>query len=165
MKLTSKVFAAGALAALIGFPISSALAQSPSSMADKSASASASATSINDSSASASSPAAAASASTSMGASASASSPAQSAQIDDATLQKAAKAYVKVKQIVHETKQASSSSASAAPDQASSQKLAAVKNEGLDPQQYDQVIQTVQNDPQLQQKFAAYVNQNGGDTD
>jgi hypothetical protein len=183
MTLTGKVFAAGALVALIGFPISSVLAQSPnatgdksasasapSSMNDSSASASASApSSMNDSSASASAPAAAASASTSMGgdSSASASAPAQSAQIDDATLQKAAKAYVKVKQIVHQTKEASPSSASAQPDQASAQseKLAAVKNEGLDPKQYDQVIQTVQNDPQLQQKFANYVIQNGGNTD
>jgi hypothetical protein len=103
---------------------------------------------MNDSSASASAPAA--------------QSAQQAASIDDATLQKAAKAYVKVKKIVHETKQASPTSASAAPDQA---KIAAVKDSGLDPQQYNQVIQTVQADPQLQQKFASYVTQNGGDTD
>jgi len=149
MTLTGKVFAAGALAAFIGFPMSSVLAQSSSSTgADASASAPAS---------------------SSMGASASA--PAQSAQqatpIDDATLQKAAKAYVKVKQIVHQTKQASPSSASAQPDPAAaqSQKIAAVKGEGLDLQQYNQVLQTVQIDPQLQQKFASYVTQNGGDSD
>jgi len=105
--------------------------------------------------------------STSMGDSgASASAPAQGAPVnlDDATLQKAAKAYVKVKQIVHQEKQANSS---AQPDQASAQseKIAVVKNEGLDPQQYNQVIQIVQNDPQLQQKFANYVNQNGGEPD
>lgn len=94
----------------------------------------------------------------------SASSPAQGAQVDDATLQKAAKAYVKVKQIVHQTKQ---TDAAAQPEQSSAQseKLAAVRNEGLDPQQYNQVIQMVQNDPGLQQKFANYVNQNGGDAD
>jgi hypothetical protein len=91
---------------------------------------------------------------------------AQSAQIDDATLQKAAKAYVKVKQIVHQSKQSGAASNSAQPEQASqSEKLAAVKNEGLDPQQYNQVIQMVQNDPALQQKFASYVTQNGGDAD
>lgn len=97
-----------------------------------------------------------------------ASAPAQSAQLDDATLQKAAKAYVKVKQIAHQSKQAgASSSSSEQPEQASAQseKLAAVRNEGLDPQQYNQVIQMVQNDPQLKQKFANYVNQNGGDSD
>ena len=159
MTLTGKVFAAGALAAFIGFPISSVLAQS--SMGDNSASASAS-TSMG---ASASSSAPAPSSMNESGASAS--SPAQAAQLDDATLQKAAKAYVKVKQIVHQTKQASPSSASAQPDPAAaqSQKIAAVKNEGLDIQQYNQVLQTVQNDPQLQQKFASYVTQNGGDTD
>src|SRR6267378_1910761 len=87
----------------------------------------------------------------------SASSAAQSAQPDDATLQKAAKAYVKVKQIVHQEKQASPSSSGAQPQASDqSEKIAVVKNEGLDPQQYNQVIQMVQNDPQLQQKFATY---------
>lgn len=91
------------------------------------------------------------------------SAPAQSAQIDDATLQKAAKAYVKVDQITHQSKQADSS-AQADPAAMQSQKIAAVRNEGLDPQQYNQVIQMVQNDPQLQQKFVNYVNKNGGET-
>jgi hypothetical protein len=65
---------------------------------------------------------------------------------------------------VHQTKQ---TDAAAQPEQSSAQseKLAAVRNEGLDPQQYNQVIQMVQNDPGLQQKFANYVNQNGGDAD
>ena len=92
-----------------------------------------------------------------------ASAPAQGASIDDATLQKAAKAYVKVKQIVHQEKQANAAEPPQASDQ--SAKMAAVKAEGLDPQEYNQVLQTVQNDPQLQQKFAGYVNQNGGDSD
>jgi hypothetical protein len=92
-----------------------------------------------------------------------ASAPAQGASIDDTTLQKAAKAYVKVKQIVHQEKQANAAEPPQASDQ--SQKMAAVKAEGLDPQQYNQVLQTVQNDAQLQQKFAGYVNQNGGDPD
>ena len=92
-----------------------------------------------------------------------ASAPAQGASIDDATLQKAAKAYVKVKQIVHQEKQANAAEPPQASDQ--SAKMAAVKAEGLDPQEYNQVLQTVQNDPQLEQKFAGYVNQNGGDSD
>jgi hypothetical protein len=97
----------------------------------------------------------------------SASSPAQNGQVDDATLQKAAKAYVKVKQIVHQTKQADTAANGAQPNpvSADSEKLAAVKNEGLDPGQYNQIIQMVQNDPGLQEKFAGYVNQNGGDPD
>ena len=104
--------------------------------------------------------------SSSMGDSGSAASaPAQGAPVnlDDATLQKAAKAYVKVKQIVHQEKQTNAAQPSQASDQ--SAKMAAVKNEGLDPQQYNQVIQIVENDPQLQQKFAVYVNQNGGEPD
>ena len=129
MTLTHKLLAAGALTALIAFPISSAFAQSSSPMGDNGSSAAA---------------------------------PAQSGQVDDATLQKAAKAYVKVKQIVHQSKQASGETAQPATQ---SDKLNAVRDQGLDPQQYNQIIQMVQNDPQLQQKFANYVNQNGGDAD
>jgi uncharacterized protein DUF4168 len=148
MTLTRKVLAAGALAALVAFPVSAAFAQDSAPVANSGSSASSASGSMGESN--------------SMG-----SSSAQSAQVDDATLQKAAKAYVKVKQIVHESKQAESSSngAQANPASAQSEKLAAVRNEGLDPQQYNQVIQMVQNDPQLQQKFAQYVTQNGGDTD
>jgi hypothetical protein len=68
-----------------------------------------------------------------------------------------------VKQIVHQEKQANAAQPPQASDQ--SEKMAAVKAAGLDPQEYNQVLQTVQNDPQLQQKFAGYVNQNGGDSD
>jgi hypothetical protein len=139
MTLIRNVLAASAIAAFVAFPIPGVFAQSSGAM--------------NDSGSAASAPAPGADA--------------QAAQIDDATLQKAAKAYVKVKQIVHQTKQAQSASNGAQPDQsaAQSEKIAAVKNEGLEPQQYDQVIQMVQNDPNLQQKFVNYVNQNGGDTD
>ncbi|HWJ39969.1 MAG TPA: DUF4168 domain-containing protein, partial [Candidatus Limnocylindrales bacterium] len=140
--LTRNVMAAGVLAAFVAFPIPGVFAQS-SAMNDNG--------SANGSAASAPAPGA----------------QAQAAQVDDATLQKAAKAYVKVKQIVKQTKQAAPASNGAQPDQsaAQSEKIAAVKNEGLDPQQYDQVIQMVQNDPGLQQKFVTYVNQNGGDSE
>ncbi len=139
MTLTRNVMAAGVLAAFVAFPIPGVFAQSSSSM--------------NDSGSAASAPAPGAQA--------------QAAQVDDATLQKAAKAYVKVKQIVKQTKQAAPAGNGAQPDQsaAQSEKIAAVKNAGLDPQQYDQVIQMVQNDPGLQQKFVTYVNQNGGDSE
>jgi len=137
-----KVLTVSTFAALIGLPASAVFAQSSGAMGDSGSSASSS--------------------SGSMGESGSMSSaPGQSAQIDDATLQKAAKAYVKVDQIAH---QSSGNSSQADPAAAQSQKIAAVRNEGLDPQQYNQVIQMVQNDPQLQQKFANYVNQNGGET-
>ena len=136
MTLTRKVFAASALAVFVASPIFLVFAESSSSMGDSGSAAS---------------------------------TPAQGAPVnlDDATLQKAAKAYVKVKQIVHQTKQAQSASNGAQPDQsaARSEKIAAVKDAGLEPQQYDQVIQMVQNDPGLQQKFVTYVNQNGGDSD
>ena len=142
MTLTTKLLAASALAAVVAFPVSAALAQDSAPMGNSGSAASSGSGSMGESN--------------SMG-----SSSAQSAQVDDATLQKAAKAYVKVKQIVHQNKQ------SGQPDQSSAQadKLNAVKNEGLDPQQYNQILQMVQNDPQLQQKFAGYVTQNGGDTD
>ena len=146
MTLTRNILAATAIAAFVAFPIPGVFAESSSSM--------------NDSGSAASAPAA-------EGAPAAESAqPAQgAAQVDDATLQKAAKAYVKVKQIVHQSKQAAAGGAQ--PDQSASQseKIAAVKNAGLEPQQYDQVIQMVQNDPGLQQKFVTYVNQNGGDSD
>jgi hypothetical protein len=148
MTLTSKLLGLGALAAVLALPASVVFAQSPGTMGDSGSAASSSSGAMNESGSMA--PA-----------------PAQSAQVDDATLQKAAKAYVKVKQIVHESKQAQSAASGAQPEQpaAESEKMAAVRNEGLDPQQYNQVIQMVQNDPQLQQKFANYVNQNGGDSD
>ena len=88
---------------------------------------------------------------------ASAAAPAQSAQIDDATLQKAAKAYVKVKQIVHQEKQANAAQPPQASDQ--SAKMAAVKAEGLQPQQYNQVIQLARTDKAFEQKFLSYVNE------
>ena len=147
MTLTRNVLAASAIAAFVAFPIPGVFAQSSGSM--------------NDSGSAASAPAA-------EGAPAAESAqPAPAAQVDDATLQKAAKAYVKVKQIVHQSKQAQSSGNGAQPDQSAvqSEKIAAVKNEGLEPQQYDQVIQMVQSDPNIQQKFVNYVNQNGGDSD
>jgi len=165
MTLTSKVLAAGALAALVAFPASMALAQSSGAMGDTGSTASSPGQgAMGDTGSTATSPEHGA-----MGESGSSmsSSPGQSSQVDDATLQKAAKAYVKVKKIVHESKQSDSGSNGAQADQTSAQsaKIAAVRDAGLDPQQYNQVIQMVQNDPQLQQKFAQYVSQSGGDTD
>ena len=86
--------------------------------------------------------------------------------IDDTTLQHAAKAYVAVRHIADDTKQRiartqDSSEQQQISKQAESQKLDVVKQEGLQPSQYNQVLMTVQNDPSLQQKFLSYVNSSG----
>jgi hypothetical protein len=90
---------------------------------------------------------------------------ASGSSVDDATLHKAAQAYVKVKQIVHQAKQDSGDTTAQNSKQIESEKIQAVRSEGLDPMQYNQVIQMVENDPNLQEKFKNYVSQSGGDTD
>jgi hypothetical protein len=89
-------------------------------------------------------------------------SAANPASIDEATLKHTAKAFVKVTQIVKTAQQAVSN----APDdaqkeqiakQAQSKEMDAVKAEGLQPDQYNQVIQLAQNDNAFQQKFLSYV--------
>ncbi|HUA35696.1 MAG TPA: DUF4168 domain-containing protein [Candidatus Binataceae bacterium] len=90
--------------------------------------------------------------------------PMQSGSVDDVTLQKAAKAYVQVKKITHNEKTTNDTSANKVA-QAEADKLQAVRSQGLEPDQYNQVIQLVEADTNLQQKFMNYVNQNGGDTD
>ena len=93
-----------------------------------------------------------------------AAAPMQSGSVDDATLQKAAKAYVQVKKITHNEKATNDTSANKTA-QAEADKLEAVRAQGLQPDQYNQVIQLVEADNNLQQKFINYVNKNGGDTD
>ena len=44
-------------------------------------------------------------------------------------------------------------------EQAESNKMAAVKSEGLQPQQYNQVIQLARADKSFEQKFLSYVNE------
>jgi hypothetical protein len=44
-------------------------------------------------------------------------------------------------------------------EQAESKKLAAVKSKGLQPQQYNQVIQLARADKSFEQKFLSYVNE------
>jgi hypothetical protein len=82
--------------------------------------------------------------------------------IDDATLKHAAAAYVKVRDITLKTRQVLNKTNDEAKkhqimEQAESEKVAAVKTEGMQPQQYNQVIMLVQADNQLQQKFLSYV--------
>jgi hypothetical protein len=85
-------------------------------------------------------------------------------RIDDATLQRTAKAYVKVQQIVKEADQDLNKTNDNAQQQeiakqAESRKMAAVKAEGLQPQQYNQVIQLARTDKAFEQKFLSYVNE------
>ncbi len=84
--------------------------------------------------------------------------------VDDATLKHTANAYVKVRQIVQNAQQALKTTNDDTQKQqivqhTESEKLAAVKAEGLQPQTYNQVIELVQADKNLQQKFLSYVNE------
>ena len=93
-----------------------------------------------------------------------ASGAANPSRIDDATLQRTAKAYVKVQQIVKEADQDLNKTNDNAQQQeiakqAESRKMAAVKAEGLQPQQYNQVIQLARTDKAFEQKFLSYVNE------
>jgi len=86
------------------------------------------------------------------------------ATVDDATLKETARAYVKVREIVDTGQQAIDGTNDNAEkkhiaEQVESRKLAAVKSEGLQPQQYNQVLYLVKADKRLQQKFLSYANQ------
>ncbi len=88
-------------------------------------------------------------------------------KVDDTTLKRAAAAYVKVQDINAKTRQVLSNTnnedkKNQIMEQAESQKVAAVKEQGLAPQQYNQVIMLVQADNQLQHKFLSYVQQAKG---
>jgi hypothetical protein len=100
----------------------------------------------------------------SSGAVAQASQPSQ--KVDDATLQHVAKAYVGVRHITDDTKQRLARADSTQKDQISSQaekqKLDIVKQEGINPDRYNEVLMMVQNDPDLQEKFLSYVSMTGG---
>jgi murein L,D-transpeptidase YcbB/YkuD len=96
-------------------------------------------------------------------ASSGASSAANPEAINDATLKQTAKAYLKVRQIMQNAQQALNNTGDDSQRQqiavqAESQKMAAVKAEGLQPQEYNQVIHLAQLDKTFQQKFLSYVN-------
>ena len=89
---------------------------------------------------------------------------ADSQAIDDATLKQAAQTFVKVKQITQREKTAVNDMQDEAAkqkivQQAQAEKLSIVEAAGMQPQRYDQILQTVQADPGLQQKFFSYVDQ------
>ncbi|MGH7915694.1 MAG: DUF4168 domain-containing protein [Candidatus Binataceae bacterium] len=82
--------------------------------------------------------------------------------VDDATLKRTAAAYVKVRDISVKAEQEINSTDDTAKKQqlaaeSESAKLAAVKGEGMEPQEYNNVIQLVKNNNNLQQKFLSYV--------
>jgi len=86
------------------------------------------------------------------------------ATVDDTTLKQTAKAYVKVREIVQNGQQAVAATRDNTQKehiaaQVESSKLAAVKSEGLQPQEYNHVLQLVQGDKQLEEKFVSYANQ------
>jgi Domain of unknown function (DUF4168) len=85
-------------------------------------------------------------------------------RIDDATLKRAAAAYVKVRDISEKTEQEMNNTDDSAKKQqlmeeSESEKVAAVKAQGMEPQQYNNVIMLVKDDTGLQQKFLSYVQQ------
>lgn len=99
--------------------------------------------------------------------SAAAASSAGEQHVDDTTLQHVAHAYVAVRHITNDTQERlartqDNSERQQISSQAEAQKLSIVKQEGIDPQRYNKVLQMVQNDPDLQQKFLSYVNASGG---
>jgi Domain of unknown function (DUF4168) len=99
--------------------------------------------------------------------SAAAASSAGNQNVDDTTLQHVAHAYVAVRHISNDTQERlartqDNSERQQISSQAEAQKLSIVKQEGIDPQRYNKVLQMVQNDPDLQQKFLSYVNASGG---
>ena len=89
--------------------------------------------------------------------------PAPPSAIDDATLKRTARAYVKVQQISENERTAISGASDDASrknieQRAESGKMAAVLAEGLQPQQYNQVLALVERDKGMAQKFLSYVN-------
>jgi hypothetical protein len=83
-------------------------------------------------------------------------------RVDDATLKRAAAAYVKVRDISVKAEQEINSTDDTAKkqqlmDESESEKVAAVKAQGMEPQQYNNVIMLVKDDNGLQQKFLSYV--------
>ena len=83
--------------------------------------------------------------------------------VNDATIRQTAKAYLQVRQIVQNAQQALNNSANDTVKQqqivkqTESQKIAIVKAEGLQPEQYNHVIQLARADSNFRQKFFSYV--------
>jgi len=81
---------------------------------------------------------------------------------DDVTLKRTAVAFVKAREISVKADQAIDRTDDTTKKQqlateSESDKIAAVKAEGMEPQQYNSILQMVQNDSSLRQKFLSYV--------
>jgi uncharacterized protein DUF4168 len=84
--------------------------------------------------------------------------------VNDATMKQTARAFVEVRQIEQKARQALNNTNDDAQKrqitaQAESDKIDAVRAEGLRPQQYNQVIELARADKTVQQKFLSYVNE------
>jgi hypothetical protein len=82
--------------------------------------------------------------------------------VDDATLKRVAAAFVKVRNISTQADQAIESTDDTIKKQqlateSESNKIAVVKEEGLEPQQYDNILQIIKHDSSLRQRFLSYV--------
>jgi len=82
--------------------------------------------------------------------------------VDDVTLKRTAAAFVKVREISVKANQAIDHTDDTTKKQqlateSELEKVAAVKEEGIEPQQYNNILQIVQNDSSLRQKFLSYV--------
>jgi len=82
--------------------------------------------------------------------------------LDDVTLKRTAVAFVKVREISVKANQAIDRTDDTTKKQqlateSESEKVAAVKEEGMEPQQYNSILHMVRNDSSLRQKFLSYV--------
>ncbi len=89
-----------------------------------------------------------------------------SSSVDDRTLEKAARAYVKIQQIkqteIREMEGSKRGDAAGQPlaERTETDELAAIKAEGLGPQQFDHILTMVGKDSNLHARFRSYVNKN-----
>jgi hypothetical protein len=93
-----------------------------------------------------------------------ASSGANSGSVDDATLKRTAAAYVKLRDISIKAEQAINRTDDTARKQqlmaeSDSAKVEAMEEEGMEPQQYNNIISLLSDNSGLQQKFQSYVKQ------
>jgi hypothetical protein len=93
-----------------------------------------------------------------------ASSAANSGSVDDATLKRTAAAYVKLRDISIKAEQAINRTDDTARKQqlmaeSDSAKVEAMEDEGMEPQQYNNIISLLSDNSGLQQKFQSYVKQ------
>jgi|GraSoi2013_115cm_1033766.scaffolds.fasta_scaffold03258_2 TolA-binding protein len=92
------------------------------------------------------------------------SSKAETSSVDDTTLKKAARAFPRIRQInlkVQEKLKETSGTQEQREvlDQAHNQETAITRQEGIDPDQYNEIMRKVDSDPSVKAKFAFYLRQ------